>query len=277
MKEFRDAGVNRLSIGVQSFNSLDLAFLDRGHSEKEAIDAISIARGLFRNISIDLIFGTPNHFQDTIWKETLETALSLDVDHISLYQLSIEKGTKLARDKSLIIPSQEETYDLYNDTIISCEKKGLMQYETSNFGKVGKECRHNINYWKCRDYIGFGPGAHSRVTSDLNDRRALVQIHEPNQWLSSVLEDHTDGNIRNEPVSPSDRLSELLLMGLRMNRDGIDLKSFELHCGKPYHELLKMNRVKALIENDLLIIDDEKMKTTRKGAFVLNLVLKELF
>lgn len=276
LKEFKDAGINRLSMGIQSFDSKDLEFLGREHSSEDALKAIEIAKGIFERVSIDLIFGTKNHIDENIWYKTLDTALGLDLKHISLYQLSIEKGTKLEKDKNLKIPEEDDTYDLFKNTIDLCESKGLKQYEISNFSQKGHECQHNINYWKCRDYIGFGPGAHSRVTDENNIRKSMIQIMEPNEWMKNVL-NKGNGNVKEEILNENDRILEMMLMGMRLLNQGIPIDRFKHHSnGKSFEQVLNKEKLNLFQKEGLIDMNNERLKVTKKGMFVLNQILKEL-
>ncbi len=164
-KNFKQAGINRVSIGIQSFDENILKFLGRKHDRTQAINAIESAGNIFGNFSFDLIYATPNQTLES-WNRELEFALQFGSPHISLYQLTIEKGTPFFSDynnKKFVLPEQELQTDLYNLTVEKCKANGLMRYEISNFAKPSFESKHNLNYWLYNEYIGIGPGAHGRI------------------------------------------------------------------------------------------------------------------
>jgi putative oxygen-independent coproporphyrinogen III oxidase len=229
-RDFKSAGINRVSIGVQSFDEDNLKFLGRRHDRKQAIHAIESAGNIFGNFSFDLIYALPAQNTDN-WGKELDFALSFGSPHISLYQLTIEKGTPFYADHNkgkFKLPEEELQTELYLLTLEKCKKAGLERYEISNFAKRGFESRHNLNYWLQNDYIGIGPGAHGRIEEGdkgSGTRVATMDIHHPGNWLEAV-EAKGHGTQTTEILSRKEILEELIFMGLRI-REGIKLNKFE--------------------------------------------------
>eukprot|EP01080_Neovahlkampfia_damariscottae_P008786 gene8786-734_t len=280
LKEFRKIGVNRLSMGVQSLDENDLKFLEREHSKEDALKCIDLASHIFDKFSVDLIFGTPLHKKNSkVWFENLDEILKMKVSHISLYQLTIEKRTKmfkLFKENQFELPNEEESANLYEKTIEICKLYGLSQYEVSNFAKENFECKHNIHYWKCRDYLGIGPGAHSRITNSNNKRISSVQILNPNDWISKS-DEFIDGNKKNEVLNESDRLIELIMMGMRVNT-GISNERFKYHLnGKSFEDVLNINSLNLLKKEKLIDYNsNERLKVTKKGYHILDSIISYL-
>ncbi|KAG2383172.1 hypothetical protein C9374_004509 [Naegleria lovaniensis] len=296
---FHKAGINRLSIGVQSFDSDCLKTLGREHSVDEALYAIESAKSIFGkdSLSIDLMFGLPQHKTNrTIWEKTLEKALSLDFSHISLYQLTIEKNTKFYKlfNEEKDLPNEEEYSDMYDYTIDACQSIGLEMYEVSNFAKPGKECKHNIMYWRSiYDFIGIGPGAHGRLTNHTTRQRySTVQVLKPEDWIEKASLDFSEarnsnptlllGNIKQEALSEMQQIEELFMMGLRMAKEGVKESSLKyINSGMTFEKLFSSNMITRLIEHDYLSLieeaDGRRMVATRKGINVLDILLGTLF
>lgn len=203
MKSFADLGVNRLSIGVQALNDMDLHFLGRRHSVKTAIERIEQAQSIFPRINIDLIYARPNQTLKA-WETELKSALSLGLSHYSLYQLTIEENTVFGQKD--ISPADEETAEqLYRLTDNIMINAGIPSYEVSNYAKCGEESRHNLTYWTGGDYIGIGPAAHGRI--------GLIATESPKSvdtWLKQ--------GITSENLTPTERFEEQVLMGLRLTQ-----------------------------------------------------------
>ncbi len=178
-QEFKKAGINRLSIGIQALNDEDLKFLGREHSSKEAMQTIENARKIFDNFSFDLIYARPKQNLQN-WQKELELALSFDTKHLSLYQLTIEKGTpffKDFRDKKFEMPSENLSAEFYETTNEIMAQNGFLHYEISNYCKKNFECKHNLIYWRGLDYAGVGAGAHSRIYfDDKKNRQNIIMI-----------------------------------------------------------------------------------------------------
>jgi oxygen-independent coproporphyrinogen-3 oxidase len=223
---YRDAGVNRVSIGVQSFRDGDLKRLGRIHSVEEAKAAIGIAARTFERFSFDLIYARPGQTVAE-WREELQEAMSLSGNHLSLYQLTIEPDTpffELHRRGKLVIPEAEAASDLYEATQELCDARGLAAYEVSNHARPGEESRHNLLYWRYGEYAGIGPGAHGRLISN-GQRYATSTEKAPEAWVASV-EQRGHGFASMEALTDHEAADEMLLMGLRLS-EGLDLERLE--------------------------------------------------
>ena len=264
---FRDAGINRISIGVQSFDKKFLKFLGRDHSVYEAKRNIEYAREVFKNFSFDLIYAMPNQTVNE-WENSLMTAFQFEPDHLSLYQLTIEKGTafnQMFRKGKLTPIDNSLASEMYSITEDLTKKNRIPAYEVSNYSKEGRSCSHNLNYWEGGEWIGIGPGAVSRFF--YNDKRTQLDIRkDPNGWINSVKE---NGNgvksITSETIE--DFWKEKLLMGLRLVK-GVNIK--------PIESILNMAKVYELIEANFLDLNNDTMKTTFNGRLRLNSILTEI-
>jgi oxygen-independent coproporphyrinogen-3 oxidase len=219
---FRAAGVNRVSIGVQSLREGDLKRLGRIHSVDEAKAAIAIAHRTFDRVSFDLIYARPDQTLDE-WRTELSEAIAMATGHLSLYQLTIEPETRFAdlyAKGRLVIPAAEDAHDLYELTQELTAAANLNQYEISNHARAGEESRHNLIYWRYGEYAGIGPGAHGRITTP-DAHLATNTERSPERWLASV-EESGHGIVDTETLSSEQRTDEMLLMGLRLE-EGIDL------------------------------------------------------
>jgi len=227
---FRAAGVNRLSLGVQSLDDPALRALGRQHSAREALTALEAARAIFPRLSFDLIYARPGQTEPG-WRAELRRALALAADHLSLYQLTIEPGTAfeaLHRRGALALPDPALAARLYEATAAEAARFGLAAYEVSNYARPGAESRHNLAYWRYADYAGIGPGAHGRITLD-GALLATRRHRAPEPWAERV-EAAGHGSTPEEPVAPADRAREMLLMGLRL-AEGIDPARFHARTG----------------------------------------------
>jgi len=271
LKDFACAGVNRLSLGVQSFDDKALKLLGREHSATEAMRAISLARETFERFSFDLIYGLPE--QTALgWKNELNQALELAGGHLSLYQLSIEAGTPFFRD-GVHEADSETGADLYEQTHEQTALAGFNSYEISNYAKAGQACRHNVAIWLGGDYIGIGPGAHGRL-SRASGTDALYQVHDPARWLERIEQDG-HATAKRTPLSAATRAEELLLTGLRLSQ-GIEAARFKLLSGLSLQSVLDANALARLIDGDFLISGETGLRATAKGRLCLNAVLAEL-
>jgi oxygen-independent coproporphyrinogen-3 oxidase len=229
-KGYRAAGINRVSMGLQSLRDSELKKLGRIHTVEEAKAALAIARGTFERYSFDLIYARPGQTPEQ-WREELAEALDLAGDHISLYQLTIEPDTPYAALHAagkLIVPDEEVALALYEVTQDMTAAKGLAAYEISNHARSGAESRHNQLYWRYGEYAGIGPGAHGRLVAD-GVRTATVAERNPDQWVSCV-EDRGHGYAEITPLAPAEEADEMLLMGLRL-AEGVDLSRLERLAG----------------------------------------------
>lgn len=258
---FKQAGVNRLSIGVQSLLPDALKFLGREHSADEAMNALALARKHFERYSFDLIYARPGQTLEA-WQNELSRALELAGEHLSLYQLTIEENTAFhtAYAKGAFkLPEEEVAAEMYELTESMTADKGLFAYEVSNYAKRGAESRHNLAYWKGLDYAGIGPGAHGRLVLN-GARHATAAIKSPERWLESVAK-HNHGLEIMEPLSPSVYAEERLMMGLRLI-EGITIDDML----RPFIDAKKQQ---FAIDQGLLVNDPDRLTATTKGRMVL--------
>ncbi len=274
-KAFRQAGINRVSMGVQSFRAADLSFLGRQHDVGQAQKAIETAADVFDRYSFDLIYARPNQSVKD-WEEELKEALPFVRDHLSLYQLTIEKGTPfymMHERGEFKIPDEELAGDLYEVTQDILGAQGLRAYEVSNHAHDGAESRHNLTYWRYTDYVGVGPGAHGRLT--IQGKKNATRGHRaPDVWLQRV-EENGHGGHDFENLSPRDRFTECLMMGLRLE-EGIPVTRLEEEGADTFATLIDPAKIKALQGEGLLDWDGTVLKATRSGLQRLNGVLSYL-
>lgn len=267
---YKDAGVNRVSMGVQSLSDNDLRRLGRLHSVAEARQAFDIARNTFDRVSFDLIYARQDQTPDQ-WAAELREALSMAIDHLSLYQLTIEAGTAFGDryDRGLLrgLPDEDSAGDMYFLTQEICDAAGLPAYEVSNHARPGSESRHNKIYWRYGDYAGIGPGAHGRLTFN-GQRHAVDTPLAPGKWLEKV-EKTGIGDQSCTPLSRIDQAGEYMMMGLRL-RDGISVGRYERLLGRA---LTNTEQLEALGLVERL---GDHLKTTDQGRAVLNAVIREL-
>ena len=269
--DYRAAGVNRLSLGMQALNDADLKALGRLHNAAEAQAALKLAMANFPRVSLDLIYARPNQ-SEAQWRAELKQALSFGTDHLSLYQLTIEPETPYAllyKKGALKIPDEELAAGLYETTQELTQSAGLPAYEISNHARPGSESRHNLVYWRYGDYAGVGPGAHGRLNLS-GKRSATAAIRQPERWQDAVTE-KGHGYCEMSEVSDSDAAREHLLMNLRLS-EGLDLKAYEARWGRrPDTE-----KIAALQNQDLLTLDGNTLRATPKGRILLNAVIAAL-
>ncbi|MGI1662170.1 radical SAM family heme chaperone HemW [Palleronia sp. KMU-117] len=267
---YAEAGVNRVSMGVQSLRDDDLRRLGRLHSVAEARAAFDIARANFDRISFDLIYARQDQTLDD-WKDELSEALSMAADHLSLYQLTIEDGTafgdRFRRGRLRGLPDEDLAADMYDLTQELCEAAGLPAYETSNHARPGAESRHNLIYWRSGDYTGIGPGAHGRLTLD-GRRLATEALRAPGAWLQAV-DQQGSGERPREVVPPEEQLEEFALMGLRLS-EGIDAAPLRA-------DPIINNNINDLISDGLLEDRTGRLTATARGRPLLNAVLRAIF
>ncbi len=269
---YRAAGVNRVSLGVQSLDPDDLARLGRKHTVAEALAAVALARRHFPRVSFDLIYARPG-LGLAGWRRELGCALDLEPSHLSLYQLTIEPGTTYARLHAagkLHLPEEELALGLYAATQEICAARGLPAYEVSNHARPGEESRHNLIYWRYGEYAGVGPGAHGRLYTE-RGRRALASERLPETWCEAVLR-QGHALIVDDTLSGGEEGDEFLLMGLRL-AEGIDPARYARLAGKP----LDPARIRRLSEAGLIETTPQgRLRATGQGFPVLNAVLAEL-
>ncbi len=275
LRDFRAAGVNRLSLGVQALDDGDLAMLGRGHSAREALAAVDLAGRLFPRHSFDLIYARPGQ-SPAAWRRELAAALDHAGGHVSAYRLTIEKGTPFyaaARRGALSPPDEATAAALYEVTRTALDGAGLPAYEISNHARPGEECRHNLTYWLSGDFVGIGPGAHGRLT-DGAGVVATEQRRAPEAWLAAA---ERDGHAtrRRRRLDREQRLMELLLMGLRLAA-GIPRAVFRRAVGAAPEEALDRARLDRLAGGGFLVLDDAGLRATAAGRRRLDAVLAEL-
>lgn len=268
-KLFHEAGINRVSIGVQALDNESLKFLGRTHDSVHATRAIEIASSIFSRYSFDLIYARPNQTLKQ-WEAELLQAIKLAGDHMSLYQLTIEKGTPFYnqyKKNVFTIPDSDQAHDLYELTGAITKDAGFNSYEISNYAKLGGESVHNMAYWRYDNYLGIGPGAHSRINGS-----AIMMVHNPDKWLAKVAEERVGIQSQTE-LTDIEILTEILLMGLRIN-EGIKVSKFEEFFGaKP--EFLLPN-LGDLIEGKFIEYNDNVVRATSSGKLLLNQVISKL-
>lgn len=270
-RQYRAAGVNRLSLGVQSLDDSALRFLGRLHDGATARRAVAYATGAFERVSIDLIYGRPGQ-SAAEWRAELTDALSLGTDHMSLYQLTIEDGTPfsaMVRTGTLMPLAERPAAELYEETQDIMNGAGLPPYEISNHARAGCESRHNLIYWRYGNYLGVGPGAHGRITRNGTPLSTTTE-RNPDRWLARVAA-HGNGFDPFLPLTASEAAREHLLMGLRLS-EGVDLHGYSARWGHyPGEETLRMLSDARLIEQE-----DIRTRVTAKGRLVLNTVIAAL-
>jgi oxygen-independent coproporphyrinogen-3 oxidase len=269
---YRAAGVNRLSLGVQSLDDAALKALGRIHSVDEARNAVALARSTFPRLSLDLIYARPGQTLRA-WQSELEEAIGMAADHLSLYQLTIEPETtyfRLHQAGKLAIPEPELAAELYTLTQEITEARGLPVYEISNHAVPGAESRHNLTYWRYQDYVGVGPGAHGRITVE-GVKRATMSERHPESWMK-LVEEKGHALITDEPLTLEETADEMLLMGLRL-REGIFAGRYREISGRSFSPArLEFLREHGLIE----ATDDGRLRTTLDGWLVLDSVVADL-
>ncbi len=268
---YADAGVNRISMGIQALNDPDLKRLGRIHSVSEAKAAFDTARQIFDRVSFDLIYARQDQTLDA-WRNELTEALAMSIDHLSLYQLTIEQGTAFGdrynRGKLRGLPTDDAAADMYELTQDLCDAAGMPAYEVSNHARDGAHSRHNLIYWRYGDYIGIGPGAHGRIT--LGQHRYATETRlAPNAWLQDVAAGN--GEAHRTAVSPRDQGIEYVMMGLRLV-DGISHQRYRTITG---HDI-DQTALDHLSEIQMIRVDGDRIRATRDGRTVLNSVIATL-
>jgi putative oxygen-independent coproporphyrinogen III oxidase len=269
---YRSAGVNRVSLGVQSLDDRVLAELGRTHTAREALQAVGIARAAFERTSFDLIYARPRQtLRD--WANELSLALAEAGEHLSLYQLTIEPDTPFATLHAagkLKIPGEDAARALYDTTQEICAAHGLPAYEISNHARPGGECRHNLVYWRAHEYAGIGPGAHGRLDI-AGARRATATEKRPEAWLEGV-ERQGHGLVTDDALTREEMADEFLLMGLRL-AEGIDIARYAALAGRPLDPV----RIAALCEHGLVESTPAgRLRVTLPGFPVLDAVVADL-
>ncbi len=269
--DLASAGINRVSLGVQSLDDTVLQWLGRLHGAQEALNALEVAQKHFGRVSFDLIYALPDQTPGE-WGDQLARALSFGTSHLSLYQLTIEPGTRFATDvrRGVFEPlDNDAAAELFNLTQGMTEAADMPAYETSNHAKPGEESRHNLTYWRYQDYAGIGPGAHGR-----RGGFATIRHKKPENFLSAVS-DRGHGISEQRTLSVNEQASEALLMGLRL-REGIDLSALETRFGMPRNALIKEEKLAHLKRIGLMWDDAALIGVSALGRPVLDAVLGEL-
>ena len=270
-KAYREAGINRLSLGVQSFHDPALKLLGRDHDAAAARDALKLAIDIFPSVSLDIIFGWAGQ-NEALLQADLNIALDSGAQHISTYQLTIEEGTAFAKAeargdiKAVDSDKSADFYELVRDRLIA---EGFEHYEVSNFAKPGHRSQHNLAYWQGRDYVGVGPGAHGRLTLD-GTRYATITEMRPKDYQDKVQETGL-GIAEKEALSRTALAEEYLLMGLRIE-EGISLARFKEISGRE----LSGEIIRELVDNELLLHEGDGLKATSQGRLLLNAVTEKL-
>ena len=268
---FAAAGVNRLSLGLQALDDADLKALGRPHDLAQGLAALDIAQRHFGRVSFDLIYDRPGMTPDA-WAAELARALSFGTDHLSLYQLTIEAGTRFAAlhaKGQLVLPDADTSADLFEMTRALTAAAGIPAYEVSNHARPGSESRHNITYWTYGDYAGIGPGAHGRRMGVATER-----LKKPEAWLAAVLA-NGHGMATEAVLTDPERATEALVMGLRLGA-GIDAACFETRTGLTLASVLRPDRVARIVTQGLLEHDALGLRLTLVGQPFVDAVLKEI-
>jgi oxygen-independent coproporphyrinogen III oxidase len=283
VQAWRAVGINRLSIGMQSANARDLALFARRHDHAQVIRAVSNARAAgFDNLNLDLIYGIP---QQTLaeWGETLAQALALQPEHISLYALGLEDGTPLAdwvaRGK-VATPDDDLSADMYDMATAQLAAAGYTQYEISNWSKAGRQCRHNLQYWRNWPYVGLGPGAHGwaggvRYATILSPQRYIKAMQQATDSEAAAQYPHTPATADPQIVTREDEIAETLMMTLRLTQEGLDRAAFRARFGV---DVLALHgaTLDKYAGYGLLEYDEARVRLTDKGRFLSNALFREL-
>ena len=278
---FKDAGINRVSLGVQSLNNKDLGVLGRQHTAQDALRILDVCKRLFPGrTSVDVIFGRPG--QTLIaWKDELQRILNCCDDHVSLYQLTLERGTSMFNDvtaRKLFIPPADTVTDMYEIAVQVMEEADFTRYEASNFARNHAESSHNQAYWQGAQYIGIGPGAHGRFVpwgDGKTVREARIQTLEPEPWMYEV-ERYGHATRRAVPQSQLDVLQEILMLGLR-TRKGIPSQRWtSFSCGPTMDEVFGDTDMMRTMQETYLILDDSGLRATPRGLNVIDSIVPEL-
>ena len=274
-RAFREAGVNRLSIGVQALDDAALKFLGRKHAAAEALAAVARAAAIFPRFSFDLIYARPGQ-SVAAWRAELQRALAFAGEHLSVYQLTIEPGTAFHtayQRGDFALPDEDTAADLYEATRDLLGTAGLAAYEISNHARPGAESRHNLTYWRYGDYAGIGPGAHGRLTRGETKVATRAQ-RLPEAWLADV-EAKGSGEAERAALDRAERGREMLLMSLRL-AEGVDLARFAREAEVPARDFVDAHAAKHLAEAGLIEWSAAALRATDAGRQRLNAVLAAL-
>ena len=265
------AGVNRVSLGLQSLENEALHFLGRAHDVREGLAALEVAQSTFGRVNFDLIYARPDQSLAD-WESELARGLSFGTDHLSLYQLTIEPGTRFATlvaQGKLNPTDPDHAADLYEQTQAMTAAAGIPAYEISNHARPGQESRHNLTYWRYGDYVGVGPGAHGR-----RDGLATLRHRKPENWLTAVTR-NGHGLQGEEPLDGRDRAREALLMGLRL-AEGVDLDRIARLSGLPVDMLVDRDAVVRIAGHGMIRQDGQRLRVDPAGMLLLDAILPEI-
>ena len=266
-EEFRDVGINRLSLGIQSLNDNSLRFLGRQHTRSDALIAINAGKKIFNQCSIDMIYALPNQTKNS-WKKELDEIISISGNHLSLYQLTIEPGTPFFKNRTS--PATELTaIQLYRQTRKTAIASGFLHYEVSSFARLGHKSKHNLTYWRGGEYIGIGPGAHGRLL-EKKTTIATHQIHNPDNWLQAV-EKRGIGLAKARSLGATERIEELFLLGLRIT-EGINRARFKQQTGHALDRVIDQKILNELINSKYLEANETSLRATEKGRLCINAI-----
>ena len=284
--DFKSAGINRVSIGVQSFDEKELKFLGRNHSSEDAMNAISIASRNFERFSFDLIYALPNQSLDA-WKKTLHKAMEIAKSHISLYQLTIETGTKfysIHKSGGFELPTSELSSELYSITGEILAKNNFNHYEISNYAVRGQESVHNLSYWNYDEYIGIGPGAHGRIfENDYGNEMggklyATTMIYAPEGWLRAVKE-NSSGLREKIPLSKTEIFTEIFMMGMRLS-SGMSDRKLKKYLDLNFADITDVGGNKIfdkLVSQGLIdVLENNMVAPTKRGILLNNYLVKSI-
>lgn len=269
--DLASAGINRVSLGVQALDSAALAFLGRAHDVDEAMAALAVAQAKFDRVNFDLIYARPGQ-SEAEWAAELGRALGFGTGHMSLYQLTIEPGTRFATlvaQNRLHPADADHAARLYELTGAMMNEAGLPAYEVSNHARPGQESRHNLAYWRYDDYLGIGPGAHGR-----RGTMATLRHRKPETWLSAVAR-NGHGLKEEAALSPAERAREALLMGLRLDQ-GVDLDHIARRTGTALTDLVDPDRLNRLTAHALVEVKGQRLRVTPAGMLLLDSILAEI-
>jgi putative oxygen-independent coproporphyrinogen III oxidase len=267
-QSYADLGINRVSLGIQSFNDTHLQSLERIHSSSEAKQAIDIVKKYFRNFNLDLMFGLPNQSLAEL-KEDINTAISFDPNHLSFYHLTIEPQTRFFKSKPEI-PSDDDAYEMLSLVLKELKNSRFDHYETSAFAQPGDQCRHNLNYWTFGDYLGIGAGAHSKLTHE-NEIFRMDNTKNPKHYIIEVAKQNFFSNKTSIPQQ--DLPFEFLMNALRLTH-GFNKKTYSERTGLSFDGI--KSKLHPSFQQDLLYEDHEILKPTAKGVLFLNEILHNL-
>lgn len=275
LKDFAHAGINRVSLGIQSMQDDALKFLGRKHSRVEALAALNVSRETFGRVSADFIYARAGQTVAD-WQNELDEILNLNLDHLSLYQLTIEPGTPFymrAQKGEQMTADADTAAEVFELTQTMCSAAGLPAYEISNHARIGEASRHNLTYWEYGDYLGIGPGAHGRVTLD-GVKHATTTHRAPKIYLEKAA---VHGHALHAPkkLSANDMLHEMLMMGLRLT-SGIPKSRIEFYGDKKFDELFPQINLQPFLNEKLIWVNHDAMGATPEGAMKLNALTKAL-